>query len=112
MKEKTITFDKVCWHDAVFRGMNIDTASKKGSKIKLLLNIYLNEESQNRTSIKLIFKNVEKLTVSTDFHELLDNKNTGNIDLAYITNKGYTFNLFGGIIYIETQIEPNITLGD
>jgi len=107
--KKNIDFDTIYWHDAVFCGLNIKKLSKKGSTMDIFFNIYLDDNSKNRINIKVTFKSVEQLLISTDFTELYNNKNAGNVNSLYHEDK-FTFNLFGGLISLTTVRKPKVEI--
>jgi len=79
------TLDDFVWHDAVFRGLSIDTQdSHSGANCRIRLLAYCNPHGSVRYEVEIIASSLLSFASSIDFVELADNAGAGNVSNGYV----------------------------
>lgn len=76
--------NEVEWHDGVISRVDFNLENQS---VTFYLSVYKNEREPNRSPIKVVFKNVQKLNANCDVEDLLGNAVAGNVDNLYIKEK-------------------------
>lgn len=99
-------FDNLNWHDGQLKRVNVSHGDKNIGKYTLEVEVsyYESDNSENRSSAVLKFENVQRLNLSCDFKELIDNLHAGNISNGYQKGDGvYRIYLVDGYLEIFAQ---------
>jgi len=91
-------FENVYWHDGLILGWNIQSCVEKSKTgtVEFAVAIYDGPQAPDRFVVKVLFEDVEKLSLTCNFPDLADHFFAGHIDWANKEGaRNYRFDLFG-----------------
>ncbi len=100
------TIDDIVWHDGVLYGISLAFSDRKRMLQNMTVEVYVYPDSDDATKRvyhKLVFKEVNTISINCDLAELKDNIGAGNISNGYAKKckNGGCFRLYLIDGYIE-----------
>ncbi len=123
MRSNSIPFDRLFWHDGVFKSLSIVAPPSRRAMGEVALDVSLfplqpdalyppSSGRPQRASFRLTFSGVSSIGISCDMADLFEAHGVGNIDVVWLreVRRGHRFimALFGGelaINYRKVRVE-------